>query len=126
LKKYALWCLAFALIAIIFYGTLGLFRAIRFSKTNETLELLLLTAKNYNGKIIDLQNHSFLIEEIHRNHPNIPYLNGELLDAWGNPIAISAQASDGMFYINVVSSGPDGIHGSKDDITKDDKFKMEK
>jgi general secretion pathway protein G len=52
---------------------------------------------------------------------NGPYLDRLLADGWGNPIHYTFPSPTDPTIFDLHSSGPDGIDGTPDDITKDSK-----
>jgi hypothetical protein len=61
-----------------------------------------------------------LAREVRRQFPNTVTVNGEVADAWGRPIRLSINNVTNGFAIEIVSAGPDGQVGTKDDLVRRD------
>ena len=48
--------------------------------------------------------------------PRIPRIGRDVVDAWGRPITISIETVQQGFAVDIISSGPDGVIGTKDDL----------
>jgi len=60
------------------------------------------------------------VEATRNMFPSILITNHEILDAWRRPIQISVKKIEQGFAISIVSSGPDGVFGTKDDIVRNE------
>ena len=49
---------------------------------------------------------------------DVQVIDGKIIDAWSNPIEISIQQHEKGFSLKLISPGPDGIAGTKDDYVQ--------
>ncbi len=87
-------------------------------KTFDTMGQILVTLdKSLNSKSINGYNPAM---EARKIYPLIPEKDGQILDAWGQPISLAIQPAENGFQIHIISAGPDKTMGTADDIIKDE------
>jgi len=94
------------------------------SKHNSNIEKFF-SAATSNWQVLPYEDYDKIIAEVTRSH-SLYISKGwnaskPLLDRWGNRFEIKYhKLADGRYDIIVISKGPDGILGTKDDISRED------
>ena len=119
MKKIIIFAaLAMAIVSALFFLFLGTGRdQIRKMKTLDAMGQISVALDRTLG-IKPLDGYD-PVSETRKIFSSISATNGQVIDGWGKPIAISFKRALNGFQVSIISSGTDGIMGTKDDLTWD-------
>ena len=116
MKTRLLLALVLALFVCALFAANAIRYAVKRMRTLDTIgQVSVAVSRTLGTNSLALDGYD-VVMKARRLFPSIPLTNGQLADSWGHPLKVAIKRGEQGFDLRIVSSGPDGVFDSRDDL----------